>query len=123
MTKQPNPYGERAKRMRELTPAFVADLVLYATEDGGREQPAHLGFCCPCFLQKIELKAGVEGYATNPSAYDACPLLGDEPMQPGESRRVGFVTLSSESADVLASSGRFYLWDGRFIGEAHVVNE
>ena len=44
MTKQANPYGERAERMRELTPAFVADLFLYATEDGGRKQPAFLGF-------------------------------------------------------------------------------
>jgi len=109
--------------MRELTPAFVADLVLYASEDGGRKQPAYLGFCCPCFLQKIELKAGLEGWKTNPTAYDACPLLGDKPMQPGETRRVGFVTLSPESADVLASSGRFYLWDGRFIGEARVVED
>jgi hypothetical protein len=109
--------------MRELTPSFVADLVLYATEDGGRKQPAYLGFCCPCFLQKIELKTGSEGLATNPPAYSACPLLGDEPMQPGESRRVGFVTLSPESAEALASSGRFYLWDGHFIGEAQVVHD
>lgn len=119
MTKQANPYGERAERMRELTPAFVADLFLYATEDGGRRQPAFLGFCCPCFLKKVELKAGAN--ATNPPAYGACPLLGDEPMQPGETRRVGFVTLSPKSAEMLSSSGRFYLWDGRFIGEAQVV--
>ena len=106
--------------MKELAPAFVADLRLYSTEDGGRKQPAYPGFGCPCFLEKIELKRGVDGWA-NPPAYDAWPLLGDAPIRPGEARRVGFVTLTPESADVLSLAGRFYLWDGRFIGEAQVV--
>lgn len=121
MIEKANPYGERAERLRQLTPAFVADLTLYATQDGGRKQPLYLGFCCPCFLDNIDLKPGLEGATTNPPAYSACPLLGEEPIQPGESRRVGFVTLSPESAEVLATAGRFYLWDGRYIGEAKVV--
>ena len=120
MSNEPDPYGERAERIGNLKPAFFADLRLYATEDGGRKQPVYLGFGCPCFLEKKELKRGADG-AANPPAYDAWPLLGEEPMQPGEARRVGFVTLSSESADVLGRAGRFYLWDGRFIGEAQVV--
>ena len=120
MIDEQNPYGDRAHRIRTLPPAFVADLRLYETKDGGRTKPVYLGFCCPCFLENVELKAG-NGLSTNPPAYDACPQVGDEPMLPGETRKVGFVTLSPESADVLARNGRFYLWDGRFIGEAHVV--
>jgi hypothetical protein len=108
MGDNPNPYGERAERMKELAPALVADLRLYSTEDGGRKQPAYPGFGCPCFLEKIELKAGVDGWA-NPPAYDAWPLLGDAPIRPGEARRVGFVTLTLEAAEVLGHAERFYL--------------
>jgi len=121
MTDQPNPYGERAARMRELAPAFVADLHLYPTEEGGRELPIHLGFCCPCFVEKVGPKSGVEGWADPPTGYTACPLLGDSPMHPGETRRVGFVSLSDESVQALVSAGRFYLWDGHFVAEAKVV--
>jgi hypothetical protein len=121
MANQTNLYGERAERMRELTPAFFAELRLYATEDGGRKQPAYLGWCCPCFLEKVGPKTGAEGWANPPIGYDACPLLGDKPMHPGESRRVGFVALSEQSIEALVSAGHFYLWDGGFVGEAQVV--
>jgi len=46
-----------------------------------------------------------------------------EPLKPGESRRVGFVFLSGEeAAAVFRRAGVFYLWEGRFIGEAVVVS-
>ncbi len=47
--------------------------------------------------------------------------LGDEPFEPGTERRVGFVFLSDEGAETMKRAGRFYLWDGRFVGEASVV--
>ena len=39
-----------------------------------------------------------------------------------EQRRLGFVFLSGEeAADALRNVGIFYLWEGRFIGEARVI--
>jgi hypothetical protein len=57
------------------------------------------------------------------SAYDTWPLLGDTAIQPGESRRLGFVFLSGETAAKLfRDAGKFFLWEGGFIGEAIVVS-
>jgi hypothetical protein len=43
-------------------------------------------------------------------------------MIPGERRRLGFVFLSGATAVLaLRSCERFYLWEGRFIGEAEIV--
>jgi len=45
-------------------------------------------------------------------------------MAPGDHRRVGFVFLSGEEAVTeLRKVGRFYLWEGRFIGEAVIVEQ
>jgi hypothetical protein len=55
--------------------------------------------------------------------YDALPLIGDEALLPGETRRLGFVFLSHEEAvPIMRAAGRFYLWEGRFVGEAVVVS-
>ena len=48
--------------------------------------------------------------------------LGDEPFEPGPERRVGFVFLTDEGASTMKRAGRFFLWDGRFVGEASVVS-
>jgi len=57
------------------------------------------------------------------TGWDGWPLL-DEPLGPGERRRLGFVFLSGErAADIFRKAGRFYLWEGGFIGEAIVVAE
>ena len=57
--------------------------------------------------------------------WDGYPLLGDVEMQPGETKRsVGFVFLSGdEAAEKLRAAGKFYLWEGRFIGEATVMTD
>jgi hypothetical protein len=55
---------------------------------------------------------------------DGWPLLGDATLAPGESRRLGFVFLSGEeSASIFRQAGKFFLWEGGFIGEAVVVKE
>ncbi len=56
------------------------------------------------------------------AAYDGWPLLGETAIQPGESRRLGFVFLSGEeTAKMFRDAGKFFLWEGGFIGEAVVV--
>jgi hypothetical protein len=50
------------------------------------------------------------------------PLLGDTTLSPGERRKLGFVFLNGEeSANTLREAGKFYLWEGRFVGEAAVI--
>ena len=96
-----------------MTPDLVAEMRLYPPDEGGRTQPVYPGYGCPCMVTKMQPLAG----------YDGWPILGDEPLYPGECRRVGFVFLVPESADTIRRAGRFYLWDGKFIGEAEVIQE
>jgi hypothetical protein len=43
-------------------------------------------------------------------------------MNPGETRRVGFIFPFADDAwSILKRAGKFYLWEGSFIGEALVV--
>jgi hypothetical protein len=45
-------------------------------------------------------------------------------MAPGDRRRLGFVFLSGEqTANLFRRAGRFFLWEGGFIGEAVVVTD
>jgi len=56
--------------------------------------------------------------------YDGWPLLGDQPMMPGERRRVGYVFLAGEQAtEYLRSAPKFYVWEGRIIGEATMISD
>jgi hypothetical protein len=56
-----------------------------------------------------------------PQLYDGWPQLV-VPLSPGETRRVGFVFLSDDAADLIRKAGTFYLWEvGHCIGEAAVV--
>ena len=101
----------RPEQLRAMSPQLTADVTLYPTAQGGRKYVAHLGWGCPCLVSKLEPLIG----------WDAWPLL-EEPFAPGECRRLGFVFLSGEeAADIFRKAGKFYLWEGGFIGEADVV--
>ncbi len=101
----------RADALREKSPQLVADVLFYPTEEGGKRLTAQPGWGCPCSCSK----------STDAVFYDAWPLL-EKPLSPGESRRLGFVFLSGEeAAAVFRRAGKFYLWEGHFIGEATVV--
>jgi hypothetical protein len=93
-------------------PDLVADVQLYRTEDGGKTAPALHGYGCPCFVTQD----------TSAGGWDARLQLGDEPFMPGSERRIGFVFLSSEGAETMRRAGHFYMWDGRFIGEATITD-
>jgi len=98
------------ERLALGSPDLTADLCLYPTELGGRKSQIRLGFGCPCMKDK-NIREGWDGY----------PLLQGE-MKPGQRLRLGFVFLSGrEAALALSSFQRFYLWEGRFIGEAEIV--
>ena len=110
---EPSGVDDRARILKTRTADLVACLTLYAPAQGGYTRDIHLGWGCPCFPDR-SLSAG----------WDAWPLVGEEPLRPGETRTVGFVFLSSdEAAQRMRQAGTFYLWDGRIIGEAHVLPE
>ncbi|MCJ2188620.1 hypothetical protein [Novosphingobium beihaiensis] len=108
-----NPFHSRAADLRRLKPALIADVQLYETADGGKKMAALPGWGCPCVTTKDEPISG----------YDGWPIL-DEPLEPGEMRAsVPFVFLTPEGADLMRKAGRFYLWEGRFVGEAILAAE
>ena len=85
---------------------------MYETADGGRESAAMPGWGCPVMLSKAKPWVG----------FDALPLLRNEPLEPGQKRRLGFVFLCPDEAlPGIREAGQFYLWEGRIVGEAVVV--
>ncbi|WP_426263773.1 hypothetical protein [Sphingomonas sp. PWP1-2] len=103
----------RAEYLKTATPQIIAEVRMYDTANGGRTGPAFPGWGCPCMVSRMEPLVG----------YDALPLLGDQPLLPGETRRLGFVFLSPENAvPVMRAEKHFYLWEGGFIGEAVVID-
>lgn len=94
------------------TPDLVADVYLYSADEGGREEPVRQGYYPPCFPEQNLASGG----------WDARMQLGDIVFAPGTTRRIGFVFLVTDSVQHAKNAGKFYLWDGRFIGEATIVN-
>jgi hypothetical protein len=102
----------RADKLKATSPDLVVHLTLYPTEAGGRKSPFPPGLSCLCCADKSAA-----------SGWDGCPQLGDEPLYPGQTRRVGFIFLSGqEAAAALSKSAKFYLRENRLIGEAQIVH-
>jgi hypothetical protein len=96
-----------------MSPHLVADVVLYATGDGGARLTKHLGWGCLCSPSK----------SNDGTLFHDAWLLLDLPLAPGERRRIGFIFLAGEeSTSVLRDAGKFYLWEGHLIGEATFVS-
>jgi hypothetical protein len=106
--------SSRSEQLKAMAPQLIADVTLYPSATGGRKAHIQLGWGCPCCLSKDSPIVG----------YDGWPLLGDAPLAPGESRRLGFVFLSGEeTVTMFRRAGSFFLWEGGFIGEAVVAPE
>jgi hypothetical protein len=95
-----------------MQPELVAEVTLYPT--GGRRGPISPApgsmFGCPCMLTKDAHEAR-----------DCRILLDGEPLLLGNTRKVEFVFLHPDSAGIFRAAGKFYLWEGKIIGEAVVV--
>ncbi len=91
---------------------LIADVYLYPTDEGGKKFQIQDVYRCPCFVQK-DTKTG---------GWDCMVQVGRPPLSPGQRRQMGFIFLSGhEAVRALTIAKRFYLWDGRFVGEADVV--
>lgn len=96
-----------------MRPNLFADVTLYPTDRGGRagSTPSNW-FGCLCTKDQHAREN-----------WDCRLLLDGAPLAPGESRRVGIVFLSGqEAANDLRKTGKFFLRDGRIIGEAVIVD-
>ena len=92
--------------------AFVVEVTLYSTAHGGRKGPTPSEwFGCPCIADQHRRQA-----------WDCRLLLKGSSLSPGETRRVEITFLSAEQAfDALSKGDKFFLWEGRVIGEARFV--
>ena len=97
--------------VKTFIPHFTIDLTLYPTDQGGRKEPiSREGFGCPCKLdQKSDYVA------------DCRLFLNGQSIAPGETKRVGIRFSYDRVVPIFRSAARFYLWDGRIIGEARGV--
>jgi hypothetical protein len=95
-----------------LHPHLIVDVTLYPTAEGGHDHS--IGgdrYGCPCKLHPDDFE-GRDGFL----------ILNGLKVWPGETRRMGIAFLSGEeSASIFRAAGKFYLWEGRIIGEAVVV--
>lgn len=78
---------ECAEQLKGMSAQLTADVTMYPSDRGGRASLALPGWGCSCCLSKDTPIVG----------YDGWPLLGDAPLAPGDSRRLGFVFLSGEA--------------------------
>ena len=66
---------------------------------------------CPCKVNKDDTQA-----------WDCRLLLHGRPLVPGDTRRVEIILLSPEQAiPLFRKAGKFYLAEGRVVGEAKLV--
>lgn len=96
--------------MKAPEPDLIADVTFYTAEAGGKTAPVASGYGCPCKVSKTGPMPG----------WDARLIFDGPPIVPGQKRRVGFAFLTREGAQTIASAHHFFLWDGRFVGEATV---
>lgn len=102
--------ADRAELLKGRQPDLVADIMLYAIEEGGRRVPVPPGYGCVCVVSKnIPLQG-----------YDVLLQLEDDALCPGQQRRLGLVFLTPEGARAVRNAAKFFLWEGRFIGEGSV---
>ena len=107
----PNPYASRADSLKSKSPELIGDFLLYGSDNGGKLYPAFPGWGCPCVVNQTTPVFGFDGW----------PLL-DEPLHPGDLReKVGFVFLTQEGAETMRNVEKFYLWEGKFVGEVSVL--
>ena len=92
-----------------MQPQLLAEVTLYAR--GGRKGPVRGPvYGCSCLLAKDAVHVR-----------DCRILLDGKRLLLGQPCKVGFVFLSPDSAAIFKAAGRFYLWEGKLIGEAVVL--
>lgn len=92
------------------------DLYLYPTERSGRTVPV-LGNYRPLGFLRIDPTLGPDGTQAHALFFK----LGDNPIKPGESRRVTCSFHHRPSFDAFMEAKKLYVWDGQISGEIVLV--
>ena len=97
--------------MKAIAPHFVAKITLYPTHQNGRKSLiTGEWYGCPCKFHEADF-----------SAWDCRILINGEPFAPGETKEFAIVFLTAEIAPLFGLVERFFIWEGRVIGEAHRI--
>jgi hypothetical protein len=96
--------------MKQIEPDIIADITLYPTNRGGREAAIRGGYSCVCLLEGTDRGCHI--------------LLHGRAVAPGETARVGVTILlgEEEAATLFFPARRFFLWEGRIVGEGTVIS-
>jgi len=95
----------------------TVDLYLYPTEQGGRKSAARGSYRPIGFLRKDSTRSSVD----DPD-YGIFFQLGDVLIAPGETKRVNCFFIHRPSFEVFMNAKKFYIWEGRFVGEATLID-
>src|SRR5690242_13368719 len=91
---------------------FKVRITLYPSSAGGRNTPIQGNrFKCPCKFD-----------ARDHTAWDCQIMLDGKTLAPGETLLLEVQFMSPELAPDFRSAKKFYLWEGRIIGEAAAIN-
>lgn len=107
----PDIFVSRVHDLAVREPDLIAEVRFYPTSESGRKSPVPNGYGCPCILNP-EL----------PEGNDARFLFANDWVELGETvtAKLCFM-LGHEVAGKYIQARRFYLWEGKVIGEATVV--
>jgi hypothetical protein len=94
----------------------TVDLYLYPTQQSGRSAAVH-GFFRPNGFSRRHPILGRNGDL----AYGLIFEIGEAPMAPGETRRMTCSFIYQESFDAFMDAEKFYVWDGRIVGEVTLI--
>lgn len=90
---------------------LIADVRLYTEDEGGKTQVVADDYRCPLFVSRD----------TSAGGWDVRMQFTGSPFLPGTERRVNLAFLSEQGAQAIKHARRFYVWEGRFVGEGIVI--
>jgi hypothetical protein len=74
-------------------------------------------------IQRIYRPIGFIRKNTGELGHELIFDVGQPPLLPGGRRRIPCRFTHEASLDAVNSAGRFYIWDGGFVGEADIVGD
>ena len=99
-----------------MDPHLYFEMTFYPATEGGPQRAISSGYRIPCCASKTPPRS------SQTHAWDGVLIFEGEPIEPGETRRVGVAFLSGdEAARAFEQSGTLFLWEGGFRGEAKLA--
>jgi hypothetical protein len=110
--------GAQSGTLPLITPAWPA--LIKRSPTFGCTQPIKAANLSPFLGMGLSLHTTLD---LEEPAWDSWPILGDVELPPGDWPLWLDVLSGDQAASTIRQTGKFYLWEGRIIGEAVVVTE